>query len=358
MHLSSQKTLWAGAALLLAGTLFVYLRRPSNQHETSATPRASSPAPAQDALAEPPTAHPSNAAASAQGLSGGGNLLLSASWGAAPGELGRLRAHESNPEDPMSLAATSQGGVCILDQVNDRVQCFDKRGALNRSFTLGHDAAQDLLVDEKGQCALLDRLGRPALLLYSPQGKLLAETPLVGGPVTEGGGVTALLTDSRGDYYVELEHREVVRIADHDGVADPERPTYPGRPSRDGKFFIAAKLQNAAQGTVQLTAYHPDKSPAWQKEIALEAPLSHLILLDSDAQGHIFLGAVIRAKAEKAAVVQVIRLNADGEKSGSLVLPAANDAAEKFRELTLTDDGSLVQLKSAADGVQVVKYSF
>ena len=41
--------------------------------------------------------------------------------------------------------------------------------------------------------------------------------------------------------YVEAEHGPLIRVGGLDGKADPERPQFPGRPSRDGKSFLASR---------------------------------------------------------------------------------------------------------------------
>ena len=289
-----------------------------------------------------------------------GSLLRESTWGTAPGQLGRLLAHESNPEDPMSLAMGPLGEVCVLDQVNDRMQCFAKDGSLAKIFPLGRTTAQDLQLDGKGGFAVLDRLGASSLLFYNQSGKLTSEIPLLGGLVREGGGVTALLRNAHGDFLVEIEHRAVVRIAFSSGDPDGQREVFPGRPTRDGRFFVAAQLKSAADGVVSLAVFNADKSPAWQQDIRLESPISHLVLLDSDRAGNIFLGAQVGKRGDENSATLVMRITGTKGAGGrdTLVLPAKREAPEKFRDMIVTDEGALVHLQSGARGVQIKKYEF
>ena len=288
------------------------------------------------------------------------SVWVEASWGAAPGQLGHSSAAEASPEDPMSMAVGPHGELCVLDQVNDRVQCFGQSGTLGRSFPLSRETAQDLLLASDGSFAVLDRLGQsPALLFYSAGGKLAREVPLLGGAISEGGGITALLSDTAGNYYIEVEHREVVRVADRNGEPDKERPSFPGRPTRDGSYFVTAALKNAVSGVVTLQVFMSDKTVAWQKDLDLQRTVSHLVLLASDKQGHIYVGAVVRESGDARAATLVVRLQeADGMQSGTLLLPAHMGAEERFRDLVVTDDGYLVQLQSGPQGAKIKKYLF
>src|ERR1044071_9790448 len=53
--------------------------------------------------------------------------IVSAGFGAGPGQLGGRAADESNPEGPMAIVATS-GGLAVLDQVNARIVRYDMNG--------------------------------------------------------------------------------------------------------------------------------------------------------------------------------------------------------------------------------------
>src|SRR5439155_22678525 len=105
-------------------------------------------------------------------------------------------------------------------------------------MVLGGDTAQDLAPLDRGRVAVLDRLGDRNVQIYGSDGKLQGEVDLVGKHIPEGGGTTGVFSDGRG-VYVEWEHRMLVRIADANGMSDPERPTLPGRPRRDGRGFLS-----------------------------------------------------------------------------------------------------------------------
>src|SRR5690349_11018910 len=63
---------------------------------------------------------------------------LEGAWGGGPGQFGRRREEEANPEAPMAIAA-AQGALFVVDQVNHRVQRFEHgkpAGALPISETV------------------------------------------------------------------------------------------------------------------------------------------------------------------------------------------------------------------------------
>jgi hypothetical protein len=286
-----------------------------------------------------------------------------APWGAEPGQVGR-RGGEGNPEGPMSLAVGAGGDLWVLDQVNGRLQRFRRDGTFDGKHDIGPDTAQDVLALPDGRLAVLDRLGEAEILLYDQAGALQGAVPLVGGPITEGGGVTGMFADANG-LYVEREHTELVRVAGPDGKPDPDRPTDPGRPTRDGTMFLAAFLADARAGTAVIRAFDRDARLVWQRQATFPAQIIHLVLLDSDQRGHAYLGALVAREGPApdfeladAATIVVRLVQADGADAGSLRLPASDQADEVFRELVVTDEGELLQMLVTAEGVQVVRYEF
>jgi hypothetical protein len=290
-----------------------------------------------------------------------GERVLVAAWGSRPGEFGRRAADEANPEGPMSLVPTREG-FAVLDQVNGRVQRFDRAGRLLGEIAIGPDTAQDLLVDDTGRVAVLDRLGQAELTLVGADGRPLASVPVPGGPIAEGGEITGLF-HGPGGYYLEREHGETVRVAGSDGAADPDRPTQPGRPTRDGRLFLSAILVDPAGGRAIVRAFDHDGQVVWQRSVLFAAPVLHLVLLDSDRLGHVVLAALIADESPEGdpvdPVLAVARLDqGTGGAAGALTLPAPSEADEVFKELAVTDDGELLHMRVTPEGLVVTRYRF
>ena len=112
-------------------------------------------------------------------IAGAGRSFAMIGYGSGPGQVGARAADESNPEGPMAILATSNG-LLVLDQVNARIQRFDKDGKPIGSIPIGPDTAQDIAVDDKGRVAVLDRVHEGQVLSYDENGNLIGQAPVQG----------------------------------------------------------------------------------------------------------------------------------------------------------------------------------
>lgn len=293
-----------------------------------------------------------------------GQVLVNGSWGAGAGQFGRRQAQESNPEGPMSLRVDSKGGVWILDQVNRRVQRFDAAGKALPPLSISGTTAQDLALTDDGRALVLDRLGpEPGVAVYDGEGRHMGRLDVVGGKVKEGGGITGVFAASGGTY-VEDGHDDLVQVADADGKQSDLTETIPGRPTRDGKLYIKAGVIDKAAGRVYVQAHTLQKKLAWELPLNLTRPVLHLLLLDSDHKGRVYLGAEVgiedpatHAMTDLATVV--VRITAEGKLDGTLILPPSTaDAAETFRPLVVGGDGTIYHMVASASGLKVTSYTF
>ena len=286
----------------------------------------------------------------AGGKAAEGKAIVKGGWGSAPGQFGRRSDPETAQEGPMSLAVAKDGQLYVLDQINGRVQRFRRDGTPAGEIKIGSDTVQDMAVDKKGNVIALDRLADRDVSLFGPDGQPKTRLPVVGGPITEGGGVTGLYTDDSG-IWLGREHAEIVRVADADGNADPKRPTEPGPPTRDGRFFLWARL--ADPQSVLLRIYDHDAQVVWSRTIGFGRPLLHLITVDSDLRGHVYAAGL----AQDATIVLRLAEN-NGADAGSLLLPADPGIIESFRGLTVGDDGTIYQMLASDSGVTITAYTF
>ena len=279
-----------------------------------------------------------------------GKPIVKGGWGSAPGQFGRRADPETAQEGPMSLTLAKDGNLYVLDQINGRVQRFRKDGTPAGEIKVGSDTIQDLAVDGKGNVIALDRLADRDVAIFGPDGQPKTRVPVVGGPITEGGGVTGLYEDDSG-IWLGREHAEIVRVADADGNPDNKRPTEPGPPTRDGRFYLWMRLTDAQSAT--LRAYDHDGQVVWWRPLAFGRPLLHLVMVDSDLRGHVYAAAL----ASDATLV--LRMaEADGADAGVLLLPADPGIIESFRGLTVGDDGTIYQMLATDNGVTITAYSF
>jgi hypothetical protein len=349
----------AVAVIVAAVGAWLWIRRAP---EPAAKPIAQSAAPV--AAATESAATKSAAApvvAPVKALAKPGDIVVRAGWGSGPNQVGRRHDPESSPEAPMAVTAAPDGSLWILDQVNRRATRW-KDGKPAGSLSFGSDAAQDLVFGSEGRALVLDRLADKSVAVYGPDGTLLNSLSLVGPGITEGGSVTGVFTDDSG-IYVEREHGVVVQIADASGQST-DRTELIGRPSRDGKLLLQAALADRAGGLISVRAFdRQTQQPAWSATVGLGAPVLHILALDSDKNGGVYVAAAdgnesaappYRIVDEQLVVVRLI----GGTERGRATLPMAPTADETFRPITVADDGTVYVMVPGDDGVTIQKLQF
>jgi hypothetical protein len=293
-------------------------------------------------------------------ITAAGRLIVQGGWGGEPGQFGRRRDAESNPEGPMALAA-QKGEVAVVDQINRRVQRF-KDGKLAATIPFGGDTVQDLALAPGGRTVLLDRLADQAVQVYGPDGKLENQVPIVGKGIEEGGDVTGVFADD-GGIYVERQHGSIVRVADASGKSDADRPELLGRPSRDGRYLLQVEMGNRDQLLVRATDRTTGEL-AWVQTVQTDAPILHVVMLDSDRSGNIYVAAEVGRESPEPPYgladvhITALRLGPSGTPRGQLSLPGLTAADETFRPLTVDDDGVLYLMLAQDGGLSVLRFTF
>lgn len=285
-------------------------------------------------------------------------VIAQVPWGSGLGRLGRRRPAEGNPEAPMSLAVTPHGDILVLDQVNERIVRFGSDGKARAEVSVTQQAPQDITVAQDGTLAVLDRLGDKTVALIDPEAnKLKGELPLKGKSIPDPGLVTGTFVLD-GSVYVEREHAALVRIGDLSGQADPTQPVLPGRPSRDGEFFLAARISDSVEG--RLVVYFLDRWTYEQRmarELWLQFPLLYITLLDTDLAGTVYVAVVGQLPTGKANPPNApgMRLYclepAEGKVIGQAELIYSPMPEETFRDLVVLDEGGIVYQVRTEAGV-------
>src|SRR5581483_8058995 len=354
----------AAAILLLAGVAwFMTTSRPHAKPAAASPGAAAAPAGESGAAANRRSSAPPRIAPPPPPTKSAGEVVLRGAWGSGPGEFGRRREQESNPEAPMAIAAGGRGDFAVVDQINRRVQRFHD-GKMIAAIPIGGDTVQDLALGPNGRTLLLDRLADRNVQVYDSSGKLSNEVSLVGPGVKEGGAVTGVFADDSG-IYVESDHATVVRIADPDGKPDANRPQLLGRPTRDGRLLVTAAI--AARGAAEVTVSAVDRAsgqPSWSTVVPCGAPILHLVMLDSDKSGQVYVAADVGDEAPAPPFqilnerIVVTRLGSGGAPRGAITVPPFPTADETFRPMSVDDDGSILVMVAGERGLEVVRYTF
>jgi len=366
---------WAGIVLALAvlvGVVGWWLRRgpgpaPAVGRHTAARPLdepdATRPTSVEADAPSPPVLAPSNTAApttppAPTAGDAGAHVLLHATWGSGPDQLGRDRPREANPEAPMSLAADSRGQLLVLDQVNRRLVRYGRDGRPLGNVPLSVRAAQDIAVAGDGTIAVLDRLGDRTIALVGPDGQPRGTLALVGRGITEGGGVTGVFVD-RDTVYVEREHGPLVRVGRTDGTADPERDEIPGRPTRDGLSYISATLVDADTGRFAINSVdRATQQHRFTRAFEMGLSVRGILLLDTDRAGTIYVALLTHPRGDPSErptfTIRLLCVDPlQGRPLGQSSLPVSVGAEETFRDFTVLDDGGVLYAFRNEQGVTI-----
>jgi len=279
------------------------------------------------------------------------SILAFSPWGSGPGELGRKRPQEANPEGPMSLASDPSGKILVLDQVNGRIVRLDKDGKPIDTISVPVRAAQDVATASDGSMAVLDRLGDKKIAMLGPDGKVRGMLPLEGKGIPEGGGVTGVFIDGN-DIYVEREHGQLVLIGHVDGTPASDRTEIPGRPTRDGRAFVSAFLDEARPTELAYLTVNdrPSMALRFTRKVSLPVSASSIVLLDSDKGSVIYFGVL---GAREVAVLCLDGTN--GAVLGTTTLPPNDMPEETFRDFAVLDAGGFVYSARDERGVTLMR---
>ncbi|MBW1809633.1 MAG: hypothetical protein JRJ87_15670 [Deltaproteobacteria bacterium] len=287
-------------------------------------------------------------------------IVFFAPWGSGRGELGRAEAFESAPEGPMSFVVDAQGRTLVLDQVNSRVVVFEQ-GEPVKEIEIPAATYQELKLDNDGNLILLDRLAQREITLLDLDGRVISEVNLEGPGVREGGAVTALFSRADG-IWVEVEHRNLVRLSDATGSAVDERSQVPGRfwGESDSVLTVAREGPNSAVVAVQSVSASRTDSRILSR-VLFSMRIMHLLALESDGAGRIYLAAhLVKFRQTKPYDVieeniEVVLLSSGGDELDRIRLPASRIALEQFRSLFVGADGMMYQLAFSEEGATLRK---
>lgn len=281
-----------------------------------------------------------------------GNVLVSASWGGGAGALGRDRPDEASPSGPMSMAVDGRQRMWVLDQVNGRIVRYDRDGSVEATLPIAPETTQDIAVSDDGTVALLDRYGSEQVALHDAYGNIVGSLPLAGEGVESAGHVTGIFVDGS-DVYAETEHGPLWRLGSTGGVPAEPRTELPGRPSKDGTFYVKAGIIDAGEGRAYVAVNErPSEEHRFTRELTMGSSIRQIVLLDTDKEGTIYFGAELVVDEPKTEVMIVCIDSGAGEVQGTVTVPANDMPEESFKDFVVLADGGVIYALRTESGVE------
>jgi hypothetical protein len=288
--------------------------------------------------------------------------MLQLAWGSGEGKAGNVDAREANFEGPKAFAVDERGAVHLLDQVNGRVQVFEK-GRFARALPLPGTTYDDLVLDVDGGLVVMDRLQGDTLDFLDPYGRLQRQVRLPGGLLHEGGHATALFRRDDG-FWAEVGARFLIQLADAQGRPVAKRPTVAGRhapePGRALRTRIVGThgvelLQGSLDGKRRLAplARHHFAMPVHLVEgveVMRDGRLALAVQLVEE-------GPAPRFEVVRQTVVLMVLDPATGRELARAEVPATSAPEEAFRRLRAGADGAVYYLTGHEAGVTLWRWT-
>ena len=273
-------------------------------------------------------------------------------------EVGRIQGNESDSEGPKAFAVDPDGGVLLLDQVNQRILRFDASGARAGEIGLPASTFDDVEQYEGRAVLALDRLVGKRLLVLDPKGAVLVDVAVEGRGIERAGLITAMLPRPDG-VWLEVQHRHSVKVLDRD-LAPCERQVVVGRPIVNGRSLHAA-LDD--RGGVKLsTRARNERREGGEVTLVAQSPIRRIVWSDADPAGriHVVLHEAefatvspYRVKSERYWMVELDEQLREVQRVASPWVLTEYDQRVEFR---VGRDGRLWQMALTPQGVQIVDW--
>lgn len=296
-------------------------------------------------------------------------VVFKTPWGEGPTELNHMIPEEANPEGPMSFTIDNSGRIFVLDQVNKRVQVYDKTGKHIKTIPIPSVTFSDIAIGDSGNLFLLDRFVYKTVVLIDDKGNILKKVDLIGKGITEPGSVTEI--HSREDGLWVVVGNSAVRICDASGEPYKDRQISPGKFSHDGKYLIRTKVIGEITANVTRTVLSKssmntyDISSSDTYTICFDIPILYITMADTDKNGNIYLGVELFEESidedppysiENSHGVVVI-LDGNGNERKRIYMPVSTKAEEVNCSHRVTPDGTIYQLVIGEEGATMWRHT-
>lgn len=286
---------------------------------------------------------------------GKSRVIVNTSWGSGPGQIGLTVEPDVQPQGAKSFAVGKDGSVYILDQVNQRVQHFDKNGKHVKSLPADRPQLDNIAVSDTGAVYVVDsivarkvwQLGKDKKSWDLPD---LSELRFVTDMMVEGEDVS-----------VEAGHVASYPVTKNGKALSDQAVRAAGTRGRKTKgpvaFSLGARL--ASKNEVVLTG---ESDLSFTLNVRSERDILGIETLGTDRRGRMYLGLLLYEEGPApdykllGSCFYVACLRADGTLYGQVDMPETTHT-EGLRRLMIGDDGTIYQLQTDESGVRVVAWT-
>jgi hypothetical protein len=278
-------------------------------------------------------------------------LIKKFSWGSGPDQLGFDQSPEGWREGPWSFDVDSAGRIAVADQVNSRIQVYDKSGELQHSVKVPRTtlsvrfSSLGILVTEPWN----DR----RVLEYDLTGTLLGQADIPESVIWP-----TDIYEVNDTVYVESNNCLVAISLAHRPAVSEANSKLPGRPLR---------YQPGAYGT--FGGYEDGRRAVRFVEQGAETKQLKLSIEDrgilgiqdhfTDERGNLYVQAYLSNASDHSEDPQLnpealIRINAGGEFEGAFVKSSLH-YTDQYRQFAVSATGKVYQLETGPDGVTLYR---
>jgi hypothetical protein len=296
-------------------------------------------------------------------------VVFKTAWGSGETELNHLIPQEASPEGPMSFVIDSSGNIFVLDQINKRVQVYDKTGKHIKTIPIPAVTFTDIAIGASGNLFLLDQYVYEMVVLIDDKGNILKKINLIGKFITETGSISEIY--SREDGLWVTNGNSMVWLCDASGEPYKDRQIAPGRFSQDDKSLLKTKVIGEITATVSRNKLTKSSTGTYNISgkdtytIYFDIPILFIRMVDTDKNGNIYLVVELWEKSidegppysiENSHEIVVV-LDSNGREKKRIYMPVTSEAEDVNRSHHVTPDGSIYQLVIEEEGATMWRYS-
>mgnify|MGYP000285988023 CR=1 FL=1 len=288
----------------------------------------------------------------------GSTTIVQGGWGATKGEFGLLEPRgEGEKEGPMSYFVNEMENIYILDQVNLRVQKFDRQGNFISATPIDNRTADRIIVDSNGNIYVFDLWGKREVFIYSNSGELIQKSTLsIGESVT--GGISEVFIHDDAIYTEDAETGKLYKIGSSGTIfplQDQRRVELPGRFLKSTQNYLHF-IPSGDSAKIDIV----DREGKANLSIAFSSKrkIHNFVELSSDSNGNIYLGAYLVKQSGLNFVesqFSFVKISNTGELLGRAEMPT-NLYSPTRHPFYITNNGDIYQLQTLKDGLRIIKW--